>query len=64
MGLIHAVAECEECGKTWESRNAHGVGARHAKSTGHCVSVEVCYGYLYNYNVPDELKEVVKNTEA
>ncbi len=48
MHLIHIHVECETCGKVWESKNAHGVGARHAKLTGHTVFVEKCYAHIYN----------------
>ena len=49
---ISAKAYCVECNGTdypkWEGRNAHGVGARHAKATGHQVIVEVYMNIRYN----------------
>lgn len=47
MRLIHALATCNTCGKTWGSRNAQAVGARHHQATGHEVYVEVGLAVRY-----------------
>lgn len=39
-------AECSNCGKIWETKNAQGVAAIHAKATGHEVIVEITIGYI------------------
>lgn len=46
-GLIRIYVECVDCGKIWEGRNAHGVGARHYQKYNHKVIVEKCYGIIY-----------------
>lgn len=48
LGLVHAIATCQDCGKQWTAKNAHGVGARHHQATGHTVHVEVGYAYIYS----------------
>lgn len=41
-------AECQDCGKRWQTKNAQAVAARHHDSTGHRVAVNIqtyiCYG--------------------
>lgn len=41
MRPVHWLAQCNDCGKVWASRNAVAVGARHSKATGHEVVAEV-----------------------
>lgn len=47
-GLLGVQAECYTCGWTSEAKNAAGNAARHAKATGHEVSVEQTIGVIYN----------------
>ena len=42
------IAQCYTCGKTWERRNAHGVGARHAQTHKHKVGIEKVYHLIYD----------------
>lgn len=49
------MAECRTCGKQWFTRNAHAVGARHARATGHYVNGEI--GLMFYYNRPPESNE-------
>lgn len=51
MHLVHALAQCRHCDKSWESRNAMGVAARHHQATGHTVIVEVCYAHFYGKDI-------------
>ena len=50
-GLLGVFTECQDCGWTSEARNAMGNGARHAKSTGHHVTVEQTIAVAYNCTV-------------
>lgn len=56
MKLIHAEAECIECGWKTYSFNAMGSAARHHYKTGHEVHVEV--GYAQIYHKGDRCKKV------
>lgn len=47
MKIIDSSAECQDCGKEWNTLNAHILGAKHHKKTGHEVIVEVSYGAVY-----------------
>ncbi len=47
MGVIHAYAYCEVCGKEWTSRNAQALAAKHFYATGHCVTGEIAFGFSY-----------------
>ena len=51
---VDATAECADCGKRWESRNAQAVGARHFEATGHTVHVDVNVGYTYRATPREE----------
>ena len=54
-GVVHAIAECETCGKTWTGyKNAQAVGARHSQLYGHIVHVEVGLAITYG---PGQKKE-------
>jgi hypothetical protein len=46
--IIHALARCTDCEKEWDSLNAHIIGAKHHKETGHEVIVEWAYGKVYH----------------
>ena len=59
-GMTAIIAECFTCGKKWETRNAHGVAARHAYATGHHTAVEVIYSY--SYNAPERIKKKGRQT--
>lgn len=43
-------AHCQSCGWECHAKNAHAVGAIHARSHGHMVSVDVCRTYVYNHD--------------
>lgn len=48
-GVVHAVAECQEC--PWTTgyyKNALGNAAQHAQRTGHNVVAEQCISVSYN----------------
>lgn len=50
-GVIHQVAYCDSCGKSNEdyiNGNARKWAWRHAKSTGHRVTVETGTAFQYN----------------
>ncbi len=48
-GLLSARAECRDCNRQIGSeRNGAGVAARHARATGHEVSVEQTISIVYN----------------
>jgi len=48
-GVVHAMAECEDCGWTTEFyKNALANGAQHARRTGHTVHVEQAIAVTYN----------------
>ena len=48
-GIVHALGECRDCGQTFDFyKNALALSAKHAKNTGHTVSVEQCISVLYN----------------
>ena len=48
-GVIHCIAECEDCGKEWQDfRDARAKAYAHAKSTGHSVWVETGTARMYN----------------
>lgn len=51
------VAECLTCGKHWESRNAHAVGAQHARKHGHSVRIEVTRVHIYDHGDPPHYGE-------
>jgi hypothetical protein len=51
---VDASAECADCSKRWESRNAQAVGARHFEATGHTVHVEVNVSYTYRATPREE----------
>jgi len=46
MTLLRALAHCITCRWELESRNAHGVGAQHARRYGHEVHVEISSIYI------------------
>ena len=48
-GTYWARAECLTCGWKLTANNAHGCGARHAKTKRHLVVVDVERGYSYDY---------------
>jgi len=41
MKAVHWIAECRDCGKRWEARNAVAVAVRHSKAHGHTTTAEV-----------------------
>lgn len=46
------IAHCETCDKEWggtQGRNAHAVGAKHARHHKHHVWVEVTRTYVYDH---------------
>jgi len=48
-GLIHAVFECEDCGKTFENyKNAQAIAFLHAQKYGHKVSGETGIYIVYD----------------
>ena len=47
-GFAVAMAECHTCGKVWQTRNAVGVGAQHAKRYGHHVVAEQVVSMSWN----------------
>ena len=51
MSLQRVIASCKTCGKEWTTKNAHGVGAKHAKHYGHEVVVEKEFKFVYNESV-------------
>lgn len=44
-----AEAHCLTCGWTCLKRNAHGAGARHARTHQHCVRIEISSASYYNH---------------
>jgi len=49
IGVVHALFECEDCGKMYEShKNAQALAAIHAKKYHHRVSGEVGISVLYD----------------
>jgi hypothetical protein len=54
-GKAAIMAKCFDCDKMWESANAHGVAAQHARKYGHHTSVEVTF--VYHYNAPERKKD-------
>lgn len=50
--LVHCIAHCNDCGWTDESRHyGSRFAMRHAKNTGHSVSVEFGYSqHIYDYD--------------
>lgn len=59
FGII-ARAWCETCGKEWHAKNAHAVGASHARRYDHCVHVEEARNY--SYNAPARTETSKKNS--
>jgi hypothetical protein len=47
-GVLGAQADCLSCGWSVHSRNAMGLGAQHAKRTGHEVMCEHTIGVTFN----------------
>lgn len=47
-GIIHAEAECQDCGWGTGYRNALGNAAQHAQRTGHTVVADQCISVEYN----------------
>ncbi len=47
FGII-AHAWCTTCGREWHTKNAHAVGAAHARRHNHTVCVEEARNYTYN----------------
>lgn len=46
---VHAIAECSECGMTFQDyHNAQALAAKHAKKYGHVVTGEVGLAFEYN----------------
>lgn len=46
---IHAIAECQDCGATFENyKNAQALAAKHAKTYGHKVHGEI--GFAFDYD--------------
>ncbi len=45
---VHWLAQCVECDKVWNARNAVAVGALHAKASGHEVRCEVMISTIFN----------------
>ena len=42
IGVVHCIAECDDCGKSWTNyKNAQACAAIHAKTYKHKVSVEI-----------------------
>ena len=49
IGVVHAVAECEDCGKVFENyKNAQALAAIHAKKYHHKISGEVGIFFVYD----------------
>jgi hypothetical protein len=43
------MGECRNCGATFDNyKNALALSAKHAKRTGHTVTVEQCISVVYN----------------
>jgi hypothetical protein len=57
---IRARAWCEACDKRWDARNAHAVGAQHARRYGHEVFVEEERTYSYNSPPRDAVTPTTK----
>ena len=50
---VHWLAQCMDCGKVWQLRNAVAVGAVHAKASGHEVRCEVMISTIFNRKVDE-----------
>ena len=48
VSLVRIYAYCFACHKEWETRNAMGIAARHARDYGHEVHVERTYTNIFN----------------
>ncbi|MCK5604648.1 hypothetical protein KAR91_22355 [Candidatus Pacearchaeota archaeon] len=49
IGVVHAIATCEDCGKEFTNyKNAQALAAQHAKKYGHCVMGEVGIAFQYD----------------
>mgnify|MGYP001609082151 FL=1 len=49
IGLIHGIAQCEDCGKEFSNyRNAQALSAQHAKKYKHVVRGEIALGFVYD----------------
>lgn len=49
IGVVHAVATCEDCGKKFTNyKNAQALAAKHAKTYGHLVIGEVGISFKYD----------------
>jgi len=47
-GITRASSACQNCDWTARTRNALGLAARHADTTGHAVRTEQCMVVIYN----------------
>lgn len=64
MNQIHWMAVCNDCEKTWYSKNVMGVAAIHHKKTGHEVYVEIVSAHYFGYRAAERDKEpVLYNTK-
>ena len=49
IGVTHNIAECQTCGKRFDSyKNGQALAALHAKTYGHIVTGEVGLSYTYD----------------
>lgn len=58
--LVHAIANCLTCGKSWESMDAKKLSGAHAKRTGHHVSGEEGFAFLYKAAIKASVKKETK----
>lgn len=57
IGVVHAIAECLDCGWIALSyKNAQANAARHARSHGHRVSGEVGLAFVYDGRGRDSIR--------
>jgi len=49
IGVVHCIAECDTCGKTFQYyKNAQACAAKHAKDHGHIVRGEIGLAFTYD----------------
>ena len=46
--LVHAYAQCDDCGAEFNARNAQALAGQHARKYGHAVRGEVGLSFLYS----------------
>jgi len=49
IGVVHCIAECLDCGKTFQQyKNAQALAAQHARKYKHVVRGEIGLNFIYD----------------